>query len=148
MQATYERFAAWGIDAERLILEQGGTRENYFRSFNKMDIALDPFPCPGGTTSTDTVWMSVPVLTLKGRDFWSRIGETIAQNIGLSDWIAKDIEDYIHKAIAYSADLTALAALRAKLRQDVMASPLYNQARYVQHFEAALTGMVKSYARP
>jgi protein O-GlcNAc transferase len=143
MQKTYDRFAAVGITADRLILEKGDSRENYFASFNKMDIALDPFPCPGGTTSADTLWMSVPVLTLKGRDLWSRIGETMANNVGLKNWIAKDQEDYINKAITFSSDLLALAELRSNLRQQVTSSPLFDAPRYTRHFETALTEMVK-----
>lgn len=145
MQKTYERFAAVGITADRLILEKGGSRENYFKSFNKMDIALDPFPCPGGTTSTDTVWMSVPILTMKGQSYWSRIGETIANNIGLEEWIAEDVEDYINKAIRFASNIPALATLRANLRQQAMNSPLFNAPRYTRHFEDALIQMVEIY---
>lgn len=142
MQKTYTRFAAVGITNDRLILEESGNRENYFHSFNKMDIALDPFPCPGGTTSADTVWMSVPILTMKGQSYWSRIGETIANNIGLEEWIADDIEDYINKAIKFASNLPALATLRANLRQQAMKSPLFDAPRYARNFEAALTQMV------
>lgn len=141
----YAKFLACGIKADRLILEGGGTREHYFHSFNKVDIALDPFPCPGGTTSADTLWMSVPVLTIKKQGYSTRIGETIAHNVGLADWIAEDTQDYIQKAVTFAADLPALAELRTKLRPQVMASPLFNIVRYTQHFEAALRGMINSF---
>ena len=145
MQKTYDRFAAVGITADRLILEQGGSRENYFQSFNKMDIALDPFPCPGGTTSADTIWMSVPILTLKGNSYWSRIGETIVNNIGLKDWIADDIPDYINKAITLASDIPALAEVRANLKQQAMSSPLFDAPRFTRHFEQALIEMAHIY---
>jgi len=145
MQKTFDRFAAVGISAERLILEKGGSREHYYRSFNQIDIALDPFPCPGGTTSADTLWMSVPVLTIKKQGSSTRISETIAHNVGLADWIAEDTEDYVKKAIKFASDVPALVDLRAKLKPQVMASPLFDITRYTRNFETGLKDMVNNY---
>lgn len=145
VQQTYERYAAHGIAPEQLIVEGVTPRVEYFRSYNKIDIALDPFPCPGGTTTADTLWMSVPVLTMKGRDFWSRLGESLAYNVGLPNWIAKDAADYIAKAVAFADDKNYLAELRSELRDKVMASPLFDAKRFTTHFEEAMRQMISAH---
>lgn len=145
VQQTYERYAAHGIAPEQLIVEGVTPRVEYFRSYNKIDIALDPFPCPGGTTTADTLWMSVPVLTMKGRDFWSRLGESLAYNVGLPNWIAKDAADYIAKAVAFADDKNYLAELRSELREKVMASPLFDAKRFTTHFEEAMRQMISAH---
>lgn len=145
VQQTYERYAAHGIAPEQLIVEGVTPRVEYFRSYNKIDIALDPFPCPGGTTTADTLWMSVPVLTMKGRDFWSRLGESLAYNVGLPNWIAKDAADYISKAVAFADDKNYLAELRRELRDEVMASPLFDAKRFTTHFEEAMRQMISAH---
>lgn len=138
---TRARFAAHGIGADRLWLEGDSPRAELLATYHRVDIALDPFPYPGGTTSVEGLWMGVPVITRRGNRFLSHIGESIAHNAGLADWIAIDDDDYVAKAIAHSADLQRLAALRAALRQRVLASPLFDAPRFARHFEAALWGM-------
>ena len=117
---TRARFAARGINADRLILEGHSPRQEYLQAYGRVDIALDPFPYPGGATSVDTLWMGVPVLTLRGSRFLAHLGESVAMNAGLGDWIATDPADYIAKAIAFAADLPALAALRQGLRKRLL----------------------------
>ncbi len=142
LERTYARYSEHGITPDRLILEGITARLDYFKSYNKIDIALDPFPCTGGTTTADTLWMSVPVLTMKGRDFWSRLGEAPIHYAGLQNWIAEDEKDYINKAAAFAADRDYLATLRSEQRDNVMASSLFDAARFTTHFETALTEMV------
>ncbi|MDD4964724.1 MAG: tetratricopeptide repeat protein [Gallionella sp.] len=138
---TLQRFEAHGIAADRLILEGSSPRAELLAAYQRVDMALDPFPYPGGTTSVEAVWMGVPVLTKRGDHFLAHVGETIAHNAGLSAWVAQDEADYVAKAIAFAVDLDALAALRGRLRPQVMASPLFDAPRFAQHFEAALWGM-------
>ncbi len=85
--------------------------------------------------------MAVPVLTRRGERVGSHLGESIALNAGLADWIAHDDEDYVAKAIAYSSNLDQLAKLRAGLRKQVLASPLFDAPRFARNFEIALRGM-------
>ncbi len=145
VQQTYERYAAHGIAPERLLLEGVTPRVDYFKSYNKIDIALDPFPCPGGTTTADTLWMSVPVLTMKGRDFWSRLGESLSHNVGLPNWIAEDTTDYIRKATAFAGDKNYLVELRSELRDKVLASPLFDAERFTKHFAEAMYEMIDAH---
>lgn len=140
-QSVAERFAAHGIDTGRLILEGAAPRAELLAAYRRVDIALDPFPYPGGTTSVEALWMGAPVLTLAGTRFLSHIGESILQNAGLPEWIALDAEDYVARAILHGSDLQRLAALREGLRQQVLASPIFDAPRFARHFEAALRGM-------
>jgi predicted O-linked N-acetylglucosamine transferase (SPINDLY family) len=140
-QQVAERFAVHGIDAGRLILEGPVPRADYLKPFQRVDIALDPFPYPGITTSVENLWMGVPVLTLAGKSFLSRQGVGLLMNAGLLEWIAGDDDDYVARAVSHAGDLQGLAALRSELRQRVMDSPIFDAPRFAQHFETALRGM-------
>lgn len=145
VRETIASFGSRGIPPERLDFEGLTTLQHYFESYNKIDIALDPFPFPGGATSAQALWMGVPVLTRKGRRFVSHNGETIAHNAGLSGWVAEDENDYVQKAVRFSSDLPALAKLRAKLRAQVLASPLFDARRFARNFETALFEIWEDY---
>ncbi|MCZ6637196.1 MAG: glycosyltransferase, partial [Alphaproteobacteria bacterium] len=140
-RATLDRFVAHGIAPERLVLEGHSPLPEYFAAYNRVDLALDPFPFHGATTSLDGLWMGVPVLTRRGDRVGTHLGESIAWAAGLGDWIADDDDDYVAKAVALTSDLDRLAALRAGLRAQVLASPLYDGARFARNFEDALRGM-------
>ncbi|NOU00233.1 MAG: tetratricopeptide repeat protein [Gallionella sp.] len=139
---TMQRFSAHGIAAERLILE-GPTaqRGDHLSAYHRADIALDPFPYPGVTTSAEALWMGVPVLSMQGDRFMSRTATSIAHNAGLPDWIATNEDDYVTKAVQFSSDLPKLADLREGLREQVRSAPLFDASRFAKHFEQALWGM-------
>ncbi|MGN6085443.1 tetratricopeptide repeat protein [Trinickia sp.] len=141
LRETYARFAAKGIDETRLLLEGPSGREQYFGTYGRVDLALDPFPYPGGTTSVEGLWMGVPVLTRAGDRFLSHLGELVVKSVGLHDWIAADTEDYIARAIAAAANLPALSALRAGLRERVLRSPLADAPRFAGHWMTAIEQM-------
>jgi predicted O-linked N-acetylglucosamine transferase (SPINDLY family) len=140
-RSIIDRYAAHGIAANRLILESTTGRLAALSSYNRIDIALDPFPYPGGTTSYEALWMGVPILTMQGHRYIAHMGESIMHNAGLSDWIARDEDDYVAKAVSVAGDLPKLAALRAGLREQVRRSPLFDAPRFAKHFEEALWGM-------
>jgi protein O-GlcNAc transferase len=134
-------YARHGVDGARLILEGLVPRSEYLKPFRRMDIALDPFPYTGITTSVESLWMGVPVLTLAGKSFLSRQGVGLMMNAGLPDWIADDADDYVARAASHAADLRALASLRGGLRERALASPIFDAPSFARHFEAALRGM-------
>jgi len=136
---TRQRFAAHGIDPDRLLL--GGmlaSRDDHFAAYNKMDIALDTFPYPGVTTSVEALWMGVPVLSMRGDRFLSSTAGSIAHNAGLPDWIAADEDDYVARAVEQATNSQHLAILRSGLRQQVLASPLFDAPRFARNFEDTL----------
>jgi predicted O-linked N-acetylglucosamine transferase (SPINDLY family) len=140
-QSTWQRFAAHGIEHERLILQEASERNAYLASYNQIDIALDPFPFAGGTTSIDGLWMGVPLITLRGDRMIAHQGESILQNLGLQDWIAEDEDTYMEMATAKAADVAALVQLRTTLRARLLASPLCDAERFARNLERALQEM-------
>jgi predicted O-linked N-acetylglucosamine transferase (SPINDLY family) len=147
-ETTRARFAAHGISADRLILEGPSPRAEYFKAYHRVDVALDPFPYPGATTSIEGLWMGVPVLTRKGVDFLSRVGESVAYRAGMPEWIAQDDDDYVAKALQLVADPTPLVALRATLREKILKSALYDDTAFASELEDALWGMWSSKGAP
>jgi predicted O-linked N-acetylglucosamine transferase (SPINDLY family) len=84
--------------------------------------------------------MGVPVLTLAGKSFLSRQGVGLLINAGLPEWVAEDTDDYVRRAVSHAGDLPRLAALRAGMRAQVLASPVFDAPRFARHFEEALRG--------
>ena len=140
-ESIIQRFAALGINSKRISLEESEDRQKYFAAYNRIDITLDPFPFTGGTTSVESLWMGVPLITLAGNSLISRQGVGVLTNAALSDWIADDEESYLAKAIIFASDLDKLTRLRASLRSQVLASPLFDAPRFARNFENALWAM-------
>jgi protein O-GlcNAc transferase len=140
-EAVRQRFAARGIAAERLRLEAQSSRHDYLLTYNRVDIALDPFPFTGATTSVEGLWMGVPFITLRGDRLVAHQGEGILHNMGMADWIAADRDAYVALAIAKAGDLQGLAISRAALRPRLLASPLCDGPRFARNLEAAFDEM-------
>ena len=140
-----EKFANRGIEIDRLVLAQHVPRAEYLLPHLDVDIALDTFPYTGVTTSIESLWMGVPVLSLAGDRFMSRFGESILQNAALPECIAEDLDDYVSKAIHLSSDLVHLASLRQSLRSQVLSSPLFDAPRFARNFELALREVWKQW---
>ena len=140
-------FAAHGIDPARI--DFGGVtgyHEN-LRDYRRLDVALDTFPFSGGATTCDALWMGVPVVTCFGETFASRHGLSHLSNVGLTELIAADLDDYVAKAVALAEDRPRLAALRAALRARMAASPLCNGPRFASNLLAILRGVWQDWCR-
>ena len=141
-----KKFQKNGISAEKIITEgRSKTREEMLKKYNQIDIALDPFPYSGVTTSLEANWMGVPLLTKKGNNFYSRIGVSINKNLGMDDWIANNEKDYILKAISRASDFEKLLQIKKELRNKFLKSPLSNTKQYAKHFENCLNLIWKTY---
>ena len=137
------KFNNCGINQDQLILEGSSPRKDLLKTYNKIDISLDPFPYSGGTTNFESIWMGVPILVLKGKKFISKCGESINHNLGMSDWIAKNDEDFISKAVSICSDYKKLSDLRANLRHKALNSPLFDTKKFAKNFHKALWKMWK-----
>lgn len=127
------------ISADTIILEGRSSRNEYLACYNKIDIALDPFPWSGGISTFEAIWMGVPVLTKKGHNkFVSHQTESINHNSGMSDWIAKDENEYLAKAIKFASDVNELAKIRKNLRQKTLKLPSFNAFLFAEEFNKAL----------
>jgi predicted O-linked N-acetylglucosamine transferase (SPINDLY family) len=144
-RSTAEKFAAQGIDASRLVFEGGSPRSEYLAAYNRVDIMLSPFPYPGGTTTAEALWMGTPVVALKGDRFVTHICESVLHAAGLGEWIARDEHEYVALASQWATQREHLAALRAGLRAQTLASPLCDAQRFAKHLKAAFEGMWAQY---
>jgi predicted O-linked N-acetylglucosamine transferase (SPINDLY family) len=139
-----QRLQQVGIDPGRVSMHGPMRRHAYLAAHAEVDIILDTFPYPGGTTTCEALWMGVPTLTLAGDTLIARQGASLLTAAGLPQWVALNEADYVTKAATFASDVAALAKLRAQLRQHVAASPLFDAERFAKNFEAALWGMWQS----
>ncbi|WP_322055061.1 O-linked N-acetylglucosamine transferase family protein [Paraburkholderia bannensis] len=140
-QRLVGRLQAHGVDPVRVRFVGMQAREQYLRTYQHIDIALDTFPANGHTTSLDAFWMGVPVPTRYGHPAVSRAGLCLLANLGLPELAAETDADYVAVVTALARDLPRLATLRAQLRTRMEASPLMNGARFARHMEAAYRHM-------
>jgi predicted O-linked N-acetylglucosamine transferase (SPINDLY family) len=119
----------------------------YFQQYHEIDIALDPFPYGGGTTTCDALWMGVPVVTLRGRTAVGRAGVSLLSNAGLPQLIAQDADQYVQIARDLAADLPRLAQLRSTLRQQMEKSPLMDAPRFARNVESAYRQMWRQWCQ-
>ena len=133
-----DKFVQRGIESVRIDFIAGCTRQQILQNYCKVDIALDPFPCAGGTTTCESLWMGVPVVTLLGDRFGGRHSASHLSTVGLSQLIAQDPEQYLKIVRDLCADLPHLAKLRAGLREQMKASPMCDGPRFAKNFEKLL----------
>ncbi len=145
-RVTQARFAGHGTAPDRIVFAGHSAGVEYLAAFADIDLALDPSPAPGGTTTCDALANGVPVLTLRGPDFYSRIGVCAALGVGLPELIAESWDDYVDKAVALTADIPALDALRAKVRPGFEAGPFRDEAGFTRGAEAAFREMFDRWA--
>jgi len=107
---------------------------NHLNLYEKIDIALDTFPWNGVTTSFESIWMGVPVVTMKGYNFNSRCGESINRNIKMEELIASDEDDYIKKAVNLATNKNYLVSIRKKIYNEAITSPLFNVDKFSRDF--------------
>jgi predicted O-linked N-acetylglucosamine transferase (SPINDLY family) len=134
-------FAESGIESSRITFAGFKPVNEYLQSYNEIDIALDPFPCAGGTTTCDALWMGVPVVTLAGQTAVGRSGVSILSNLNLPDLIATTPDQYIQIARGLATDPTKLKALRSDLRSRMKISPLMNAPQFAKDIEQAYRRM-------
>ncbi len=144
LKQVQKRLKQQNISLDRVVLMQR-KRSNQFSLYNKVDLALDPFPCNGGTTSMDTLWMGVPLVTLAGNHFAARMGVTILTNAGLPELIAQNTDQYISIVVELAKDRARLKNIRHNLRDKFANSPAMDQKGFARDIEAAYRGMWEKY---
>ncbi|MGV3724023.1 MAG: tetratricopeptide repeat protein [Actinomycetota bacterium] len=144
-ERVLRQFSDTGVGPERMELHGRSSHQEYLASYGAIDIALDPFPYNGGATTVEALWMGVPVVSLAGERFVSRMGLTHLTAIGLSDLAASTTDEYVAKAIQLAADVPRLSRLRSELRGRVAGSALCDGDRFVAGLEAAYRMMWRSW---
>ncbi len=145
VEKLLQRLRHYGINPEQVMMHKSVQRNAYLAAHTEVDLILDTFPFPGGTTTCEALWMGVPTLTLAGNSLLTRQGASLVTAAGLEPWVATSKEEYVAKAIAFASDLPELSSLRAGLREQVLASPLFDAPRFARNFEDAMWGMWDRY---
>jgi predicted O-linked N-acetylglucosamine transferase (SPINDLY family) len=136
-------FGAHGVEPARLQLRGPSGLEAMMQEYGDVDIALDPTPYNGGTTTLQALWMGVPVVSLEGHNFVSRMGASFLRTMGRPEWVAADEDGYVAAAVALAHRRAALRTGRAALRAAMQ--PLCDIDTYARHFEAVLQGIWRSH---
>jgi predicted O-linked N-acetylglucosamine transferase (SPINDLY family) len=117
-------FAGHGVDPGRVAFLGRSSHADALKHYQDIDIGLDPFPYNGGLTTLEALWMGVPVITCPGETFASRHSLTHLSNVGLTQTIARNLEEYVTLAVSLADDLPGLATVRAGLRKRMASSPV------------------------
>ena len=144
-QLLRRRMLRVGLDPERITwlpLTAGHTE--HLQQYQHIDIALDPLPNGGCTTTCEALWMGVPVITTAGNSYVSRMSTAVLNGCGLHDWVAMNERSYLNLAIEHSNDLKYLRANRDLWRHKIQTSLLGDAADLMHHLEHAFTEMVKA----
>ena len=136
-----------GVDPSRVEFCDRVARHEYLATYNRFDISLDTVPYPGHTTTFDSLWMGVPVVTLTGSTTVSRGGLSILSNLALTEFVAPTPQDYVRITKALANDSSRLATLRSTLRARMQASPLMNAAKFAGDFESSYRQMWATWCR-
>jgi predicted O-linked N-acetylglucosamine transferase (SPINDLY family) len=139
--AFAQRFEAEGIARDRLEFRGPVGLTDMMAEYADVDIALDPVPYNGGTTTLQALWMGVPVVVKAGSNFVSRMGASFMSAAGLPEWVADSDADYVRIAVSMAQDRQALLALKQGLRERLEALPAWNVDQYTRDFEKALRKM-------
>jgi len=130
-----------GLASERIKFVARQPREQYLEVYHQIDIGLDTLPYNGHTTSLDSYWMGVPVVTLVGNTVVGRAGLSQLSNLGLPDLVTHSPEQFVEVAARLAADRPRLSELRANLRNIMQRSPLMDSSRFARNMETAFKAM-------
>lgn len=136
-------FGDLGVSVDRIDFLGYTSRMDHMAAYSNVDILLDPYPLNGGITTTEALWMGVPVITKLGQTMGGRLAGAILHALGFGDWVAHTEEEYLQIALRHAGNQNALAALRAEIRSRILASPAGNPERYTHAVETAYRSMWK-----
>jgi protein O-GlcNAc transferase len=140
-QWIFEKLQTYGMEAGRVEFMERKPRADYLKSYHHIDLGLDTLPYNGHTTSLDSFWMGIPVVTLMGQTVVGRAGCSLLCNLGLKELVAQTPEQYVEIAVKLAGNLPRLSELRTTLRQRMRASPLMDATRFAQNVESAYRTM-------
>ena len=137
-----DRLKQRGIAADRVTLMGSvASQADHLSLYGMADIALDPFPYNGTTTTCEALWMGVPVVCLRGERHAARVGASLLTQIGMTELIASGVQDYLDIAAELAGNQQKLSALRHSLRARMTASSLYRSADFARKMEEAYRRM-------
>ena len=134
---SLQRFTEHGVDPARITLEPGAPHYDYLASYSRVDVALDPFPYNGGTTTSEALWQGVPVLCFDGDRWAARQGASLLRAAGLDEFVAHDEADYIARGIQLGQ---GFADERMTMRKRLTASKMMDTRRSRASWRASTAG--------
>ena len=144
-QRTIDFLCHQGIEPGRVEFADLRPRRQYLERYHRIDVGLDSFPYNGHTTSLDSYWMGVPVVTLVGQRPVSRAGWCHLSNLGLTELAAHSPGQFVQIAVDLAGDIPRLERLRSTLRQRMEHSPLMDAPRFARNIEAAYRQMWRNW---
>ncbi len=133
--------AAAGVAPERLVFAPNLPLEQHLGRLRHADLCLDTFPCNGHTTTSDALWAGVPVVTLRGDAFVTRVAASLLTAMGLPELVTENLADYEALILALARDPSRLAATRDKLAANRLTMPLFDSERFTRNLEVAFVRM-------
>ncbi|MEJ2424762.1 MAG: hypothetical protein P8101_09915 [Candidatus Thiodiazotropha sp.] len=134
----YDQFSELGVDHQQIILKPSLPMDEYMRSHSEVDIALDPYPYHGQTTTFNALMMGVPVISCCGKSVPSNLSRRILSAIGKQEWLAENFDEYLDKAERLAADRPRLEKIREHLRDEINNSSIMDFATAANGIETAL----------
>jgi predicted O-linked N-acetylglucosamine transferase (SPINDLY family) len=134
-----------GLDSDRLVFSERIPTEEYLARYRVCDLFLDTFPYNAGTTASDALWVGLPVLTLMGSSFASRVAASLLNGIGLPELIANTQEEYEALAIELAMNPNKLAEIKLRLASKRWSAPLFDTPLFTKNLEAVYTKMYERY---
>lgn len=134
-----------GVDPDRLVFAETLPKDEHLARYRLADLVLDTRICGGHTTTSDALWAGVPVVSVQGRHFASRVSASLLSAVGLPELVANDMDSYKKLALHLAQHPDELAALKEKLAQNRMREPLFDTARFVANLEKAYREIWRKY---
>ena len=137
-------FLELGVKEDQLIFYGNMPNDEHFDLYNQIDIALDPTPYNGTTTSMEALWMGIPVITLEGSTHHSRVTHSILMNINLNELSTKSAKEYVNTALNLAADKERIQNYKNSLRQRLLSSPIMDHKNFNLELEQVFENLVSS----
>jgi protein O-GlcNAc transferase len=144
-EAATSEFTRRGVRPEQIDFEPFMDKPDFLAYFANADVALDPFPYGGGTTTLHTIWMGVPIIAMQGDTELGRATPGMLRGFGLADFVADSPGDYRDKAIALARDPSRLIEIRANLRQRMADSTALDATGLARNVENSFRTMWHTY---
>lgn len=148
-QGLHAYLESQGVAAGRVeLLGKTPSYRDHLECYARVDVALDPFPYNGTTTTCEALWMGAPVVTLAGEVHAARVGVSLLHNIRMETWIASSPEDYLRIAAELAGNPDSLRQARATLRERLLASPLMDARAFAGDVEAVYREIWRKWCGP
>ena len=137
------KFLDYGIHQDKIkIVNIYSKYGEHMHSFNNVDISLDPFPYNGTSSTCESLFMGVPVITRKGNCHASRVSSSLLSCINHNELITSNTDEYITTCIDLACDINQLNILKNEIRHDILKSPLMNEKLFANQFASLLYSLI------